>query len=491
MTQAPLASPKTLLTVDLGTQSLRVSALSTTGERLWTWRRPIASSIDGEIFEQDPAEWLAAVEDGMAEAATAGIRPDALIATGPLAGFVALDVSGRALTRAVMYSDRRSAIDLPTAEQAIARDGPPETAGLRAYVPDPLPHALRLRRLEPAVAARTRHLLDATGFLAHALSGEATLNPHTALRLHGGAPARALGIDPSLFGRQTRLAEIIGTLRPELASRFGFGHVPIVAATFDSKCAYAASGIARPGEALDISGTVTSFGVIADRPIVDSQRRIYSLPFAEGWLVRGSTASSGGILEWARRELLASDFDALDAAAARVAPGAGGMLFLPYHAGERAPLWNPHARGALLGMSLDSDKAAMARAVYEGLAFALRHIVSVIEDCGANVRDIRLAGGLAQNRLLSQIKADTLGLPLLQLRDLELTSLGLAVIGSVALGAAPDFATASRRFVATQARIEPNPEHKAAYDRHFARYLAAVEALGPTFVAEPATEPAG
>ncbi len=54
-----------------------------------------------------------------------------------------------------------------------------------------------------------------------------------------------------------------------------------------------------------------------------------------------------------------------------------------------------------------------------------------------------------------------------------------------------DYATASRRFVATQARIEPNPEHKAAYDRHFARYLAAVEALGPTFVAEPATEPAG
>lgn len=490
MTKDGASDPRTVLTIDLGTQSLRVSALSTAGERLWTWRRPITSTIDGDIFEQDPAEWLAAVEDGMREAAKAGIRPDAVVATGPLAGFVALDEDGVPLTRAVMYSDRRSAADLPMAEQAIARDGLPETAGLRAYVPDPLPHALRLRRMEPEIAAGTRHLLDATGFLAHALSGQATLNPHTALRLHGGGPARALGIDPALFGRPTRLTDIIGTLRPELAARFGFAPVPIVAATFDSKCAYVASGIARPGEALDISGTVTSFGVIADRPLIDPLRRIYAIPFGDHWLVRGSTASSGGILEWARRELLASDFDALDAAAAQVAPGAGGLLFLPYHAGERAPLWNPHARGALLGLSLDSDRAAMARAVYEGLAFALRHIVSVIEECGAGVTDIRLAGGLAQSRLLSQIKADALGLPLLQLRDLELTTLGLAVIGSVALGAHPDLTTASRSFVATQARIEPDRSRKAAYDRHFARYLAAVEALGPTFVPDAQTGPA-
>lgn len=474
---------QTVLTVDLGTQSLRVSALTTQGDRLWSWRRPIASRIEGDIFEQDPTEWGAAVSDGLAEAASVGIRPDAIAAAGPLAGFVALDETGAPLTAAVTYADRRSAADLDEAERAIAAFGAPETAGLRAYVPDPLPHALRLRRQSSQIDARARHLLDATGWLNHFLSGEAVLNPHTGLRLHGGGPARALGIDPARFGRPSRLGEIIGRLRPELAARYGFAPVPIIAATFDSKAAYVASGIAQPGEALDISGTVTSFGVVSDRPIVDPQKRVYAIPFEGAWLVRGSTASSGGVLEWARQTLLDTGFDALDAAAIQVAPGAGGLLFLPYHAGERAPLWNPHARGALLGLSLDTDRAAMARAVYEGLAFALRHIVSVIESCGAGVKDVRLAGGLAQNRLLAQIKADVLGRPLLRLRDLELTTLGLAVIGTVGLGAAPDFASASRRFVAVEEQITPDPAASAAYDRHFARYLAAVTALGPTFTA--------
>ena len=103
---------QTILAIDLGTQSLRVSALDTAGQRLWSWSAPVESKVDGDVFEQFTEQWAGLLENALNEAQRAGIRPDAIAAAGPLAGFVALDAQGQALTPAVMYSDRRSAQDV-------------------------------------------------------------------------------------------------------------------------------------------------------------------------------------------------------------------------------------------------------------------------------------------------------------------------------------------------------------------------------------------
>ncbi len=474
---APTAA-RTVLAVDLGTQSLRVSALDTTGRRLWSWSAPVDSRVDGEVFEQSPAQWAALLDTALAEAARAGIRPDAIAAAGPLAGYIALDAQGRPLTPAAMYSDRRSAPDVAAVEQALATAPP----GLpRVYVADPLPHWLRIAREQPAIAAQTRHFLDATGWLVFHLTGRATLNPYTALRLYTPEVQRALRAGEVPFGEVAAIGSTVGPLAAVQAQRTGWGAVPVIAATFDSKCAYLGSGIDAPGDAADISGTVTSFGVVAAQRIDDARQRIYSVPFGDRWLVRGSTATAGGALEWARVQLLQSDFGAIDAAAASVPPGARGLTFLPYLAGERAPLWNPHARGALLGLALDSTQADIARAVYEGLAFGLAHIAQAMRACGVGIGEVRLAGGLARNDLLAQIKADVLGVPAVRLADHELTTLGLAVIASVALGAHADHAQASRCFVATERRFVPDPRAVAAYAEPLRRFIACSDALLPTF----------
>lgn len=474
--------PKTILTVDLGTQSLRVCALTSAGERLWSWSRAVDSQVDGEVFEQHPAQWRSLLESALAEAASAAPRPDVIVATGPLAGWVALDADGEPLTQAVLYPDRRAAPDVARVEQALQEHPASETLGLRVYTPDPLPQWLRLRREQAGLAARTRHFVDATGWLNHCLTGEAVLNHYTALRLYDGALRGALEVGDDVFGRVAALGETIGSLRAGWAERLGWGAVPVVSAPFDSKCAYLAGGLAEEGDGLDISGTVTSIGVRAKQPVRDAERRIYSVPFDGDWLVRGSTASSGGVLEWAREQLLDADFSWMDAAAARAEPGARGLLFLPFHTGERTPLWNPHARGALLGMSLNTDRGDMARAVYEGLAFGARHVLVTMNSCGAGVRSLRLAGGLARNDLLCQIKADVTGLPVLRLADHELTTLGLAVIGSVAAGAWPSHFAAAQAFVQVGTRFAPRPEAVREYAACFERYVAAVQALSPTFI---------
>lgn len=467
---------QTILAIDLGTQSLRVSALDTAGQRLWSWSAPVDSKVDGDVFEQFTAQWAGLLENALNEAQRAGIRPDAIAAAGPLAGFVALDAQGQALTPAVMYSDRRPAQDVEKIVKALAGE-----VSLRPVVSDPLPHWFRLCREQPEVAARTRHFLDATGWLNFFLTGQATLNAYTASRLYTQALRKRLGAERAPFGDTVSIGQVIGTFAPTQAKRHGFSDVPVMAATFDSKCAYIGSGIHMPGQALDISGTVTSFGVVSAKPIDDHLQRIYSVPLADQWLVRGSTASSGSTLEWVRAQLMHTDIAALTAAAASVAPGARGLSFLPYLAGERAPLWNPHARGALLGLSLDTSQADIMRAVFEGLAFSLSHITSTMADCGVQITDVRLAGGLARNDLLAQIKADVLGVPVERLSDPELTTLGLAVIASVALKAFPNAASASRCFVTTERRFTPAPYAAVVYADARRRYLAGSAALLPTF----------
>jgi xylulokinase len=466
-----MAAAPAILAVDLGTQSLRLSAVAADGSKPWTWSRPVSTRTVGDISEQDPEVWDDLLAEGMAEARRAGVSPVAVAAAGPLAGWVPHDADGRALGPALMYFDRRSTADLA----ALGAVEDARADGLRATIADPVPHLLRLRREEPAVHARTHRLLDATGHLVARLTGGvATLDPYTALRLPTPAAARALGIDAGRFGRPVRIGETVGTLAPA----FGAG-VPVVAATFDSKCAYIASGIAAPGEALDISGTVTSFGAISKARLIDPARRVYSVPLDGAWLARGSMGGTGSILEWARGDMPFDDFERL---AAGAGPGANGVTFLPFHSGARAPLWQPGARGAYLGLSLDTDRAAMARAVFEGLALGLRHIVATMEACGTPVGEVRLAGGLARSDLLARLKADILGRPVVRCADHELTTLGLAVIAHTALGVFPTRVAASRTLVRLADRIDPGPD-APAYDNAYRRYVAGVEALAPLFAA--------
>jgi len=468
----PTAPP--ILAVDLGTQSLRLSAVEADGARSWTWSRPVSTTTDGGISEQATAAWDDGLRDGLAEAARAGVRPAAVAAAGPLAGWVPLDADGLPLGPAVMYFDQRSAPDLARLSSIEGLRGD----GLRPTIADVVPHLLRLRRERPETTARMVRLLDATGFLVWRLAGTATLDAYTALRLPSDAVARQLQLDLSCLGRTTAIGEQVGLLRPALAAPLGGGRIPVIAATFDSKCAYVASGIADAGDALDISGTVTSFGLVANRRIVDPSRRVYCVPLGAKWLARGSMGGTGSIVEWARSALFGMEADGLDELAAGSPPGARGVTFLPFHSGARAPVWRPDARGVVLGLSLDTTRADLARAMFEGFAFGLRHIVDTMGEHDLNVRNVRLAGGLARSAFLSKLKADVLGRPVHRLADHELTTLGLAVIAHTAIGRFGDTASASRALVHVADRIAPDVP-SADLEAAYRRYRSAVEAHAP------------
>ncbi|MBM3525771.1 MAG: hypothetical protein FJX57_22705, partial [Alphaproteobacteria bacterium] len=165
-----MAANPVILAVDLGTQSLRLSAVAADGTKPWTRSRPVATRTVGDISEQDPGAWDELLREGFAEMRRAGVSPVAVAAAGPLAGWVPHDSEGRVLGPALMYFDRRSAPDLAALE---AVEGG-RADGLRATIADPVPHLLRLRREVPAVFAQTHRLLDATGHLVMRLTGGVT-----------------------------------------------------------------------------------------------------------------------------------------------------------------------------------------------------------------------------------------------------------------------------------------------------------------------------
>lgn len=455
-----------ILAIDLGTQSLRITAIGASGRRHWSLQRPVDTVTDGVRQEQDARQWRELLLGGLSEAAAAGIVPAVIVASAPLAGWTPVGTDGEPIAPAVMYNDARSEPDLET----VAANLPEGVAVPRLTIADPLPHALRLGREAAASLAGAVHLLDATGWLNFVLTGKPTLSAYTALRLYDAATRQRLGVAAVPFGRTVAVGEPIGPLHAALARRFGWPAVPVIAATFDSKCAYLGSGISTPGDALDISGTVTSFGVVSASRVVDRDDRIYSVPFGDAWLVRGSTAAAGSIIEWARQTLAFSieEMDQL-ALAAPIRPDSD-PIFVPYLAGARAPLWRPRARGSLTGLSIGTSRADLARAIYAGLALSLRHIVETIAACRTEVAGIRLAGGLSRSAALAQLKADILGRPVTVMADAELTTIGLAAIGATHLGAFKSIAEAAGALARDAATYRPGLDAGAA-NALYARYL--------------------
>ena len=483
-----------ILLIDLGTQSLRATVLNRLGTRVFSKSLPVSTRRQGSCQEQDPAEWRAGILSLLtavgAEKELAGcIR--AIAASGTLGGMVAVDTHSRPLRPALLYSDQRASAYTEVIEATAYFRELQRQTGWRVFCGDLLPQVLWLSRQEPDVYARAQVVLDSTGYLNFILTGRSSLESYSryscyALPGSAGVPAglmRELGLDPARFGPAVAAGDPLGTLRPEIASQVGIPQCSVISLPYDSMTAYLGAGLCETGDALDISGTVTSFGVLHPVQVIDSERRIYSFPLPANskWLVRGSTSASGGALEWAKREFVGDGFGAFDKLVAASPPGANGILFLPYLAGERSPLWNANARGVFFGITGSTTRADMARAVYEGLCFSLRHIQSVMRMNHVPIGKVKLTGGLSQNRLLNRIKADVTGTTLLSLRDHEMTTLGAASVVGRALGWYADEQEASAALLAIDEEFCPHPANARLYDQPFEQYVELADRLSPMF----------
>jgi xylulokinase len=174
-------------------------------------------------------------------------------------------------------------------------------------------------------------------------------------------------------------------------------------------------------------------------------------------------------------------YQLLDAAAARIPPGAEGMIFLPCLMGAMAPTWNESARGVFWGFTLAHTRDHFTRAVLEGSAYAVRDITDRMQAIGLELHEMRVMGGGAKSRLWNQTKADVTGIAVAVPHTVETTAWGAALLALVGVGAYAALSEASDRVVRIRERFEPQPAAQAAYAEQYQLYRQTYFSLLPVF----------
>jgi xylulokinase len=237
----------------------------------------------------------------------------------------------------------------------------------------------------------------------------------------------------------------------------------------------------RAGDAMDPGGSAGGFGVYWDRALEVPGSFSTIAPLPGLFSIGGAMAATGRALDWYRVDVLGGGLstEALIEEAGTVRPGADGVVFLPYLAGERSPLWDPEARGSFVGLTLAHRRGNLTRAILEASAFAIRHVAEGIVEAGADVRTMRVCGGPARSETWNRIKADVTGFPIEVPATLETAVAGAAILAATAVGAWPDLPSAIHGMTKVARRIEPDAARRERYDATYRAYRALHPAISP------------
>jgi gluconokinase len=259
---------------------------------------------------------------------------------------------------------------------------------------------------------------------------------------------------------------------------------PVVVGGGDGPLANLGVGAIRPGAAACSIGTSGALRVASDKPQVDSRGRVFCYVLApERWIVGGAINNGGNVLEWLADAIAPGlGIEAVLAEAAGAEAGCGGLLFLPYLLGERAPHWSGDPRGAYIGLTREHRRPALLRAGLEGVCLQLAVVLSSLAEAGVDVHEIRATGGFSRSPLWRRILAGAFGRPVGFAASPEGSSLGAALLGMTALGLLEGLDRAAE-LVRVTAVEQPDSAEAEVYARLLPIFDGLFDALAPAFTA--------
>jgi xylulokinase len=457
----------TLVGLDVGTTGVKAIAITSDGDVVASAEEgyPLSTPRPG-WSEQDPDDWLRAAETALARL---GVDPQRIGFSGQMHGLVCLDERDRVLRPAILWNDQRTGAECVEIEQLVGLERLISLTGNRALPGFTAPKLLWLRRHEPDVYRRVRRITLPKDYVRLRLTGEWALDVADA--------SGTLLFD--VAGRRWS-DDVLSALDLPAAWLPPVGESTELAGAGDQQAAALGVGAIDAGTVSVVLGT--SGVVLAPLPTYahDREARVHAFCHAlpDTWEAMGVMLNAAGSLRWFRDALApGSSYEELAAEAGSSAPGAEGLTFLPYLQGERTPHADPDARGAFTGLSVRHDRAALVRAVLEGVAYGLRDSLELLCELGVAPERGRVSGGGARSRLWLEIVASVLGLPLELTVVEEGSAYGAALLAGVAGGTYTDAREAVAACVRPRATVEPNPAWAAVYDEGYARFRALYPAL--------------
>jgi xylulokinase len=426
VTGAQTAGPL-VLGIDVGTSGCKAVMLDRAGRVVATSTHGYATrrSPDGEVT-QDADDWIAAARSAIRDCVAAADGPSvaAIGVTGPAHYAVLADAEGRPLSRVLLSSDGRPA-GVASELRSWLGERFFEVTHERLTAAWTFPQLVWLYRQQPDLWKQLRHVLVVKDYLRFVLTGQVATDPSDAagtglydqnigawaqdlLREAHLLPAQLPPIQPSL--------SVGAGLSPEWASRLGLrAGVPVAIGATDTAAELVSVGAVNDTDSIVKIASTGTVVAVADRPRAHPLLLAYPHAVTGRWYTAAATSTAATAYSWLANTLLADrpnagvDYRGMDRLAARVPPGSGGLLFLPFLEGERTPWWDPDLRGAFLGVSSSHTRANFCRAVLEGVGLALRSCRDVMRDAGLAVDRPIYSGGGVRSPLWRTILASVLG----------------------------------------------------------------------------------
>ena len=478
---------KSYIGIDLGTSSCKGILCDREGKiiRQCSVDYPVLYPHDGWT-EQDPDEWLRAAKTILSElSANAENEIAGISFGGQMHGLVVLDENDRVIRPAILWNDGRTAKETAYLNEVVGQKTLSDLTGNIAFAGFTAPKLLWMHENEPENFAHIRKICLPKDYLAYRLTGvfstdcsdaSGTLLFDVAHRCWSKEMCDICGVRTEWLPRVYESYEVTGKVLPE----YGLPDCIVTAGAGDNAAAAIGTGTVGDGSCNVSLGTSGTVFISGDCFSVDPKNALHSFAHANGkWHLMGCILSAASCRKWWLEDVFGST-DYLAEEAQIVSAADSDVIFLPYLSGERSPHNDVNARGAFIGLSAQTTRGQMSRAVMEGVAFALRDCLEVAASNGIKPTETNLCGGGARSRVWQEIIANVLGIPVHLLTTEQGPSLGGAMLAMVGAGEYKSVREAADAIVRVSETRMPDPAAVRRYDEKyqlFRRLYPALKAL--------------
>lgn len=497
---------KLLLGIDIGTSACKAAVFDIDG-------KVVASATRGypvyypqkDFVEQNPLEWWQGACEAVKEALYNGkINPEAIAGIGidgqSWAG-LPVDKKGNPLHNAMIWMDRRASDQSKQMIEKLGFERIFDISGNSFDAAYTTPKILWLKENKPEIYKNTYKFLQSNSYIAFKLTGNMTQDLSQGYGLHmfnmktgiyDEKLSENMGIDIEKLPDIFKCDDIVGTVTSKAALETGLIEgIPVVAGGLDAACGTLGAGVVEFGQTQEQGGQAGGMSICIDKALSHPKLILGYHVIPDAWLLQGGTVG-GGSLKWFRQELGAyememekkngeNSFDALVELAAKIGIGSDYVIYLPYMAGERSPIWDTNARGVFFGLKYDKTKGHLVRSILEGCAYSLQHNLKTAEEVGIEVKELIAMGGAANSKLWTQIKSDVTGKTIKVSASDTATTLGAAILAGVGTGLYSNYREAVKRTVNITRIHEPDMKAHMEYKKYYELYLEIYEKLKETF----------
>ena len=494
-----------LAAIDIGTSACKTAILHENGQVVASSNQtyPVHRPRPGWA-EQDAEDWW--------NAAVIGLRSclqRAGISAGDIAGIgidgqswscIPVTEAGETLAKTPIWMDTRAQDICREVETAVSAERIFSTARNPFQAGYQTPKILWFQRERPEIYKQADYFMTSNGFIAMRLTGRAVMDRSQSYGTHfydfskgqyDRELAHDMGVDLQKLPPVVECSQIVGHVTRAVGACTGLlPGTPVVAGGLDAACGTLGAGVCRPGQTQEQGGQAGGMSICLDRPTAHPKLILSPHVVSGLYLLQGGTVGGGASMKWLTQELGTpeqvycaehggSPMRKLDALAEEVPPGSDGLVFLPYLAGERSPIWDPDACGVWFGLDFRKTRGHLFRSLLEGTAYALRHNLETAEEVGVHAEDLYAMGGSANSRLWTQIKADITGRRVYVTDSDDATVRGAAILAGVATEVYESFQSAVAQTVTVRRIHDPQSALGALYEQRYQIYRRLYPALCP------------